>query len=302
MHHTTTSWFRSTRPSREQLLCRARIEKRTAVSTHAPTRGATRYPSPRLFDARRFYPRSHAESDPCARLRLFRSPRFDPRSHAESDASSSSPAAPAWGFDPRSHAESDDRPVAESRGEPRFDPRSHAESDVPAQGLDQGPGEFRSTLPRGERQVVRPFALEVSLFRSTLPRGERQKNVNGTWYTVGFRSTLPRGERRSTARSRTGLPSFDPHSHAESDIDRQGNSLTLQCFDPHSHAESDDGAMLARPWHLSFRSTLPRGERLPPDKPLFILTKSIHEREPVTATARASGRSGPAGVHHQYFQ
>ena len=124
-----------------------------------------------------FNPRSHEGSDPPNRatatiVLLFQStlPRgerqirrgqrsifhyFNPRSHEGSDLSGLTVTVLFRDFNPRSHEGSDGGHVNGRRGYRYFNPRSHEGSD-PEQYADKGYfPEFQSTLPRGERLVIR---------------------------------------------------------------------------------------------------------------------------------------------------
>ena len=55
-----------------------------------------------------------------------------------------------------------------------FNPRSREGSDVIFPFRRLKTTLFQSTLPRGERQVLKTIAYFLNTFQSTLPRGERQ--------------------------------------------------------------------------------------------------------------------------------
>ena len=119
---------------------------------------------------------------------------FDPRSHVGSDAADGFRPMPDWRFDPRSHVGSDliALPTAPSMRVSIHAPTWGATAlgqvlgwcalvsiHAPTWGatacgwLSKVGSEFRSTLPRGERQWPHSCSCHCRPFRSTLPRGER---------------------------------------------------------------------------------------------------------------------------------
>ena len=56
---------------------------------------------------------------------------------------------------------------------------------------------FQSTLPHGERPVVRNDFDVEPWFQSTLPHGERQRDEETISDVLQFQSTLPHGERHN---------------------------------------------------------------------------------------------------------
>ena len=100
--------------------------------------------------------------------------------------------------------------------------------------------EFQSTLPRGERPLVRferRFGLSISIHAPT--RGATLHFVRNAVQNR-FQSTLPRGERLIS----------NPSSDCQKD------------FNPRSHEGSDQQLRRCNMQELEFQSTLPRGERL----------------------------------------
>ena len=54
---------------------------------------------------------------------------------------------------------------------------------------------FQSTLPQGERHLLRFPAPKLKTFQSTLPQGERHQFTLHANFGIEFQSTLPQGER-----------------------------------------------------------------------------------------------------------
>ena len=144
------------------------------VSTHAPTRGATR--GERLDVAGVVVVSTHAPTrgatrrGPCA-------------------------ASPICRFNPRAHAGRDDIWIA--RSIQQSDVSTHA----PTRGATHGDGkisplhEFQPTRPRGAR-LDSPTSLIVRLmFQPTRPRGARHNWWGGYDITILFQPTRPRGAR-----------------------------------------------------------------------------------------------------------
>ena len=167
----------------------------SAVSIHAPTRGATHYLG---------FPEGYIE---------FQSTR--PRGERLNQSS-----YPLYNRRFQSTLPRGERPsTASTRAASRtgFNPRSHEWSDTYSRLISHPWSLFQSTLPRGERpyQARQAKASEdVSIhaptrgatglwcgsspgikFQSTLPRGERQRNRSNFSSRLLFQSTLPRGER-----------------------------------------------------------------------------------------------------------
>ncbi len=255
--------FRSTLPRGERRAEQQLLERFRKVSIHAPARGATLHTVEEVTEYDGFDPRSRAGSDAVPSRSFPDFLRFDPRSRAGSDLPTGAqilrtvvfrstlprgerpqhPCRPHCRhprFDPRSRAGSDVMVKLCALACRGFDPRSRAGSDGVSRRLYAHTGEFRSTLPRGERRSTGSSGGSTARFRSTLPRGERpfiQRSMQhygvvsihapargATWQKVPclsgwqFRSTLPRGERRPACRDIRPSRRFDPRSRAGSDF------------------------------------------------------------------------------------
>ena len=123
---------------------------------------------------------------------------------------------------------------------PDFNPRSREGATQILRHVQHQIFVFQSTLPRGERPLLRTKVRPYTKFQSTLPRGERLQPARERSRSQKFQSTLPRGER----------PPFEalnvPYIEFQSTLPR-GERLN-----------NGGNAGLA----YEFQSTLPRGERL----------------------------------------
>jgi len=174
-----------------------------------------------------------------------------------------------------------------------FDPRSRAGSDHAQSVHEVGRGEFRSTLPRGERPTPCQALTSITPFRSTLPRGERPRGLTIKAGTFVFRSTLPRGERRwyyHADISRNQFRSTLPRGERRRALRSIG---VARCFDPRSRAGSDLRDILRRGGFSVFRSTLPRGERRP-----IVPQHTPHLAVSIHAPARGATSARCVILHH----
>ncbi len=102
---------------------------RRPVSTHAPTRGATDCDFRPARVVRCFNPRAHAGRDPGRWPSWSVVVRFNPRAHAGRDLLSPSSLALCACFNPRAHAGRDGLGVTDSPASLGFNPRAHAGRD-----------------------------------------------------------------------------------------------------------------------------------------------------------------------------
>ena len=79
-----------------------------------------------------------------------------------------------WNFNPRSHKGSDQREFKIFLIDANFNPRSHKGSDgaIPVIFCPSS-AKFQSTLPQGERLSIYITSIIIRRFQSTLPQGER---------------------------------------------------------------------------------------------------------------------------------
>ncbi len=164
-----------------------------------------------------------------------------------------------------------------------FDPRSREGSD--AHCVNRGSqDQFRSALPRGERQARWPLTVadarvsirapargatksssrssSASRFRSALPRGGRPALEQVVGEPILFRSALPRGERRSQpVRTRAALAfrSALPRGERRYPRHRRRRPGKFRSALPRGERQ---GSIRKFQLLYQFRSALPRGERL----------------------------------------
>ncbi len=218
----------------------------SAVSIHAPTRGATPHRC-------RFGP---------SPIVSIHAPTRGANGTAETDAD----ADGAYCFNPRTHAGCD-LVVADAATLHSFNPRTHA-------GCDNGFGfralaPFQSTHPRG----VRPLALNSF---SVTARFNPRTHAGCDWPSrlaaspmLRFQSTHPRGvrheapsihDRFQSTHPRGVHPGFNPRTHAGCDQIGRIFGVAARSFNPRTHAGCDaihDPA----PELTRFQSTHPRGVR-----------------------------------------
>ena len=174
---------------------RCNLERLTAISIHAPAKGATYFDylkvSVRIFQStlprreRRasyetrtsgrcyFNPRSREGSDSSANSIINRQTLFQSTLPRRERHPAPLPSHPLQHFNPRSREGSDGLLLHSARTEQDFNPRSREGSDrLLGRGLRCGLS-FQSTLPRRERQYNRIEAVTGFPFQSTLPRRER---------------------------------------------------------------------------------------------------------------------------------
>ena len=253
-----TVWFRSTLPRGERPTV-VEQSRAIAVSIHAPAWGATPRPSPaepfRMF--RSTLPRGERRRTD-DRLRLLRV----------------SIHAPAWGATLRSDrrrandAFRSTLPRGERRGSRRlragpygFDPRSRVGSDrcdgwtrCFATGFDP-----RSRVGSDGAPQRGAAGAAVSIHA---PAWGATSSSSPASASAVFRSTLPRGERPPEPSHERTCKRFDPRSRVGSDPAAYLLGLAWSRFDPRSRVGSDRAATWPPGYgRVSFRSTLPRGER-----------------------------------------
>ncbi len=98
-------------------------------------------------------------------------------------------------------------------------------------------------------------------FRSTLPRGERQLIHHACKATVEFRSTLPRGERPREGLLRARLRPVSIHAPARGATCCGVLVALIWSVSIHAPARGATRAHFDNRRPPAFRSTLPRGER-----------------------------------------
>ena len=168
----------------------------TAISIHAPARGATYIADYYEGINPNFNPRSREGSDPFSFSRFFGMLLFQstlPRGERLSRCSSFLLFFPFQSTLPRG-----ERLLILDRFPTRIPISIHAPARGATQWLsfDRCYSQFQSTLPRGERPRMEKSWVPLIQFQSTLPRGERQKFFSTFFIFCAFQSTLPRGERR----------------------------------------------------------------------------------------------------------
>ena len=242
---------------------RCNLERLTAISIHAPAKGATYFDylkvSVRIFQStlprreRRasyetrtsgrcyFNPRSREGSDSSANSIINRQTLFQSTLPRRERHPAPLPSHPLQHFNPRSREGSDGLLLHSARTEQDFNPRSREGSDrLLGRGLRCGLS-FQSTLPRRERQYNRIEAVTGFPFQSTLPRRERP-----------CAATVP-----------TSTPfNFNPRSREGSDHDRRRERQRHRYFNPRSREGSDLWTEKMVGNAVVFQSTLPRRERL----------------------------------------
>ena len=193
------------------------------VSTHAPTRGATR--GERLDVAGVVVVSTHAPTrgatrrGPCA-------------------------ASPICRFNPRAHAGRDDIWIA--RSIQQSDVSTHA----PTRGATHGDGkisplhEFQPTRPRGAR-LDSPTSLIVRLmFQPTRPRGARLRRPAALPRWLQFQPTRPRGARRVAAVDLGAVGNVSTHAPTRGATATSWQAFSrAPRFNPRAHAgrDSHDG-------------------------------------------------------------
>ena len=101
---------------------------------------------------------------------------------------------------------------------------------------------FQSTLPRGERRRLFPVDGAKPSFQSTLPRGERQNRLFCVHIDNVFQSTLPRGERPQHDERARGVDDVSIHAPTRGATSSSALDVAFtQSFNPRSHAGSDIG-------------------------------------------------------------
>ena len=231
----------------------------TAVSIHAPTRGATwqarvatrttSFQSTRPRGAR---PSVHPTS---SAMRVFQSTRprgarlcHDLCGSTRLYVSIHAPTRGAtWPHTARSGARSS------------FNPRAHA----------------------GRDTTARPSAACRSLFQSTRPRGARRTSPRGGAGRQGFQSTRPRGARHAIAAH--GLRILGVSIHAPTRgatwVTRKWSSGSPR-FNPRAHAGRDGKSFIKPVLLFVFQSTRPRGARLRPHNGMKTIRKIPDLSEP----------------------
>ena len=190
--------FQSTLPRRERRQCICFLVTSIIISIHAPTKGATIYPSSyKIYVDISIHAPTKGATKRAVRFDPYR-PYFNPRSHEGSDKPLTTTPIDFHHFNPRSHEGSDDNKISYYKLFYNFNPRSHEGSD------------FRSCTK----------SLANFLFQSTLPRRERRKLRQEQQRAIRFQSTLPRRERPCSMISPSFITNFNPRSHEGSDIPR----------------------------------------------------------------------------------
>jgi len=187
-------------------------------------------------------------------------------------------------FNPRSRAGSDSVCLTCQIPHRSFNPRSRAGSD-PVISPNSTPAIlFQSTLPRGERLLLRDGMADLRLVSIHAPARGATTRRGVSLARFWFQSTLPRGERLPRPQ-RPGDPwSVSIHAPARGATSSPPIHTSLPFgFNPRSRAGSDSPAHKPGGGPRRFQSTLPRGERLEvllnsPDEILFQSTLPRGER------------------------
>ena len=120
---------------------------------------------------------------------------------------------------------------------------------------------FQSTLPRGERQQKRSTLVLTSGFNPRSHAGSDKVCAEAVGIDYLFQSTLPRGERpyfegRLQTRSWVSI-----HAPTRGATKQASCPPARKSFNPRSHAGSDVRKSAEAEEREMFQSTLPRGER-----------------------------------------
>ena len=212
----------------------------TAISIHAPARGAT--------ETR---PKHHSTNR-----------HFNPRSREGSDVSGSTISFPSYRF--QSTLPRGERPEPDTACYPdqhNFNPRSREGSDI-FYGVPAFRGVlFQSTLPRGERRHIGVNVLFHDLFQSTLPRGERPREIHPHQSEHNFNPRSREGSDidRNVCRCVYRISIHAP-ARGATDLGRS-TSAGVMDFNPRSREGSDLTDRMFSTQQMTFQSTLPRGER-----------------------------------------
>ncbi len=210
------------------------------VSTHAPTRGATRLINHWRFGQSCFNPRAHAGRD----LNLLA---------ANKDTVTFQPTRPRGARRDQLHAMDaghlfqPTRPRGARRvismlrrHEVRFNPRAHAGREPNVQAGRERWMKFQPTRPRGARHRLCRMPVQGHQFQPTRSRGARPPGDD------------PRGG---------PVEGFNPRAHAGRDRRPGPPARRCRCFNPRAHAGRDFAAAWRVMASRSFQPTRPRGAR-----------------------------------------
>ena len=215
----------------------------SAVSIHAPARGATQLTSSRSLLDVRFNPRARAGRD-----------RMQPVTLGVDRVSIHAPARGAT-----SVICSRSATIGVSIHAPRAGRDTQISPSITQSGM------FQSTRPRGARRMpTQLFTTLVELFQSTRPRGARPPTCRYAMTSRRmFQSTRPRGARRRLAAEDYDCMQVSIHAPARGATDRSRRYRSMpDGFNP----RAPRGARLrcasaATLTHGMFQSTRPRGAR-----------------------------------------
>ena len=121
--------------------------------------------------------------------------------------------------------------------------------------------------PRSRTGSDASVIVRILLWVGFDPRSRTGSDVSsfvGRLPFIRFRSTLPHGERRRPCRILLAACRFDPRSRTGSDREPSSRPCRPWCFDPRSRTGSDMRPFWTSTPQVTFRSTLPHGERLVP--------------------------------------
>ena len=285
--------FQSTPPRGGRREARDSAAPDSAVSIHAPARGATR----RRFDRRDgdagFNPRPRAGGDPV-------------RASSTACSADVSIHAPARGAT---------RPVRSAHVRPRvcFNPRPRAGGDrlralastrddvsihAPARGATRGrdiDAPTRSSFnprPRVGGDLRLAQASSRSVFQSTPPRGGRPSTLDAAPRVSPFQSTPPRGGRQTRRDVASAPRGFNPRPRAGGDRASARYRRHCRGFNPRPRAGGDAGRS-GRARRSRFQSTPPaRGATVDLLNAFHRTANYAHSREPACGPEHAQASAG----------
>ena len=120
---------------------------------------------------------------------------------------------------------------------------------------------FQSTLPRGERRLLKLFLYLRFCFN---PRSRAGSDVSPVRLFCLAPVSIHAPARGATVSPIHSVPTFccfNPRSRAGSDAIRRDRPIQISRFNPRSRAGSDVSLTSMRTTYTLFQSTLPRGER-----------------------------------------
>ena len=199
------------------------------VSTHAPTRGATRRPAQNWSDAPGFNPRAHAGRDRnVCDVRLVVGVVS---THAPTRGATVGAGFAPGVADVSTHAPTRGATIDRYRLIRLADVSTHA----PTRGatVDDHAGMVLSRRvsthapTRGATVLPAPFGPAISVFQPTRPRGARPASSRDTWSVWTFQPTRPRGARRHAVAVRRRVDAVSTHAptRGATDVGRHHDDL-----------------------------------------------------------------------------